>query len=135
MEIKKAQFRFIKYAITKTEMLFAVDCQQNNLSLSMEPQVSKLSDKNVELELAVAVENSDNSIDLKFNIVGYFEFDGDIDSVKPFLAKNAPAIMFPYIRSYVSTITALSGMAPIILPTINVSKIGDTIIEQLNKIN
>lgn len=38
--------------------------------------------------------------------------------LKPFINSNAPAIMFPYVRSFLSTLTANlgTGFPPIILP-------------------
>lgn len=36
------------------------------------------------------------------------------------LEKNTIAIMFPYIRSYISSITTQPGMTPIVLPAINI---------------
>lgn len=40
------------------------------------------------------------------------------NEVKPFIDVNAPAIMFPYVRSFLSTLTANlgAGFPPIILP-------------------
>lgn len=40
---------------------------------------------------------------------------------------NAPTLVFPYLRAFVSTLTANSGFTiPIILPTLNFASIGDT---------
>ena len=39
---------------------------------------------------------------------------------KDLLEKNTIAIMFPYIRSYISSITTQPGMAPIVLPAMNI---------------
>ena len=36
------------------------------------------------------------------------------------LEKNTIAIMFPYIRSYISSITTQPGMSPIVLPAMNI---------------
>ena len=36
-----------------------------------------------------------------------------------FIKVNAPAIAFPYVRSYISNLTLQSGFAPIILPSVN----------------
>ncbi len=52
---------------------------------------------------------------------GFFkmpELTGNIRDQKPFININAPAIMFPYIRSFISTLTANLGVnfAPIIIP-------------------
>lgn len=36
-----------------------------------------------------------------------------------FPAINAPAIAFPYLRSFLSIITMLSGYPPVMLPSVN----------------
>lgn len=41
------------------------------------------------------------------------------DRTSPFFKINAPAIAFPYLRSFVSNLTLNSGYNPIILPTFN----------------
>lgn len=42
-----------------------------------------------------------------------------------FLKINAPAIAFPYLRSYISTLTMLSGFDTVVLPSVNFVKIAD----------
>ena len=37
----------------------------------------------------------------------------------PFPAVNAPAITYPYLRSFITTLTANAGVQPIILPILN----------------
>lgn len=56
------------------------------------------------------------------------EFVGlfSIDEINPnmdletFSNKNAPAIIFPYLRQHIHTLTLCSGMTPILLPPINI---------------
>ena len=54
----------------------------------------------------------------------YIEFDSEIseENKTSFVNSNAPAILFPYFRAYISTLTSLSGMQPVILPTINFAR-------------
>jgi len=49
--------------------------------------------------------------DLNVRAVGHFVLDGDITSeIKlTFINTNAPAIMFPYLRSFISTFTSNLG--------------------------
>jgi preprotein translocase subunit SecB len=48
---------------------------------------------------------------LNIEAVGNFELDGSIgeDTKKTFVNINAPAIVFPYVRSFISTFTANLG--------------------------
>jgi len=48
---------------------------------------------------------------LNMRAIGHFELEGDIptDMTKNFVNVNAPAIMFPYVRSFITTLTANLG--------------------------
>lgn len=46
---------------------------------------------------------------------------------------NAPAVAYPYLRSFISFITLNSGFPPAILPTLNFVEFGRTKISQLEK--
>lgn len=71
----------------------------------------------------ITINDKSDSLDIFLNVEGKFEFDKDLtDSEKDsFFNINAPAILFPYVRAYISTLTSLSGINPIMLPTINLS--------------
>ena len=40
-------------------------------------------------------------------------------NIEMFIKNNAPALMFPYIREHISSVTGKSGINPIVLPPIN----------------
>ncbi|MEI8279565.1 MAG: protein-export chaperone SecB [Bacteroidota bacterium] len=64
----------------------------------------------------------------KFSYVFLFATDDDItlDFIKsPFPIINAPAIAFPYIRTFVSNLSLNAGYPPIILPSVNFLQIED----------
>ena len=58
--------------------------------------------------------------------VSNFSFDSQIEitQLNKYFYMNAPAILFPYIRAYISTLSVLSGIEPITLPTLNLSGLG-----------
>ncbi|MBO6793245.1 MAG: protein-export chaperone SecB [Balneolaceae bacterium] len=57
---------------------------------------------------------------LEFELVGFFEIHGELDSdEKHFhMTVSAPSMLFGIVRSWVSQITAGSGMPPILLPSV-----------------
>lgn len=65
--------------------------------------------------------NSEKLFDLSLRAVGTFELNRQIsDDLKhTFVNVNAPAIMFPYVRSFVTTLTANMGQAVglLVMPT------------------
>lgn len=76
----------------------------------------------------VNIQNDDKSIKLFFEFIGHFEVTGmkiERDSLdeNPFFKFNAPAIVFPYIRSFVSNFILNAGFKPIILPSLNFTNV------------
>lgn len=55
--------------------------------------------------------------------VGVFKFDdvNSIDDVPEFFYRNSIAILFPYMRAYVSIVTNQANIPQIMLPTLNLS--------------
>jgi len=79
------------------------------------------SQMSVELRLEVFKEMKKNNYPFSINVTltGLFKANGDnIEVFRP----NAIAILYPYLRSIVSTYTANSNVSTLILPPINVIK-------------
>ena len=95
--------------------------------------VSMNSNKTEDYAMALNIRDNELYIDIKdeeFNIlmemVFLFELEEDVDEKfkqSDFLTINAPAIAFPYVRSYISNLTLQSGFSPIILPSVNFVKL------------
>ena len=62
---------------------------------------------------------------IRINCIGTFKFEGvnSIEEIPSFFWKNAIAILFPYIRGFVSSLTALANITPLILPTYNLGEL------------
>ena len=56
-----------------------------------------------------------------------FEFKEDVNEseIESYFYVNSSAIIFPYIRAYISALTALSGLKTITIPTMNLTGIGE----------
>lgn len=65
---------------------------------------------------------------LKVNVVtdGYFSMPDSIseEQMAGLSEKNAPAILYPFIRAYISSLTSLAGIPGILLPTIDLTRSG-----------
>lgn len=57
---------------------------------------------------------------IPFKITSSIEGSFSLNSSGEKYLPNAIAILFPYLRSFISTVTAQSGMPPFILPTFNI---------------
>lgn len=122
MANEQAKFKFQGYRFINSEIKIA-PAGEIDTKLNVVFSGIKCSEKDsiYTLDLGTVITNGDKSIDIKIEIRGFFEFDkGLTDEYKAvFFTGSAPAIMFPYIRAYISTLTGISGIEPIILPTIN----------------
>lgn len=62
---------------------------------------------------------------VEVNCVGVFIFKevNTIDDIPEFFYRNSIAILFPFMRAYVSMVTNQANVNPIMLPTLNLSSL------------
>ena len=72
------------------------------------------------LSLKVNVKDENGSFDANVTLEGIFIFKQDDDelNLSNYFYVNAPAIMFPYVRSYIAALTSLSGIKTVNIPVI-----------------
>lgn len=87
------------------------------LSIHVEHNVDNIGEDEYEIILITTV--SDENENIYVNVKGKAIFHTQQKNMD-ILEKNTIAIMFPYIRSYISIITTQPGMAPIVLPAMNI---------------
>lgn len=126
MKKQEAQFRFLDFKVVKS--IYQIDTQKFKQGGKLEvnfkfPTELDFTQKNlISFPMEVLVENEDKSLRIQVGIIGIFESDVDLTKEKSFVEISAPAIIFPYIRAYVSNLTSMSGIQPILLPTYNMTK-------------
>lgn len=91
-----------------------------SLNLSIDRKVSKIGENNYKLFLNIKLNDSDNKLVVEVKSISLFELE--IDNID-LIEKNGVAIIFPYLRSYLTLLTTQPGMPPIVLPAINVIKL------------
>lgn len=130
---KTARFRMQGYLITNTSIRLTGNEIGEDMEFGIAPEgVFNEAEKTFLLTLNVVAKDKDQNLDLSLTIKGMFEYDtDDMNELIPYISMNAPAIMFPYIRAYISNITALGGTQPIILPTLNVEGVGLELLEKM----
>lgn len=98
-----------------------------DIQFDIEPQF-QISEKKdsmiVLLEVDIFKDAIQNNYPFEMSIalVGMFQLEGMDDNIEKF-KMNAVAILYPYVRSLVTSFTANSNITPLILPTINVNKL------------
>ncbi len=104
--------------------------QKTKINFNINKNVKKDNDS-MEIELTTkifedAITNN-YPFEMEIVITRYFTIENNEDKID--FEPNTIAILYPYIRSIVSTYTASANVNPLILPTINVNKL----IESQNK--
>jgi preprotein translocase subunit SecB len=75
-----------------------------------------------------SLQSKSKKFKLKLMATAHFATSDVIDDIfkkSPFIEVNAPAIAFPYIRTFISNLTLNSGFDPIILPAFNFVQIAE----------
>lgn len=133
-KVEKARFRFVEYLFKETSIKLTGEDISDDVEFGIEPNgIFEEDNKMFILTLNVLVKDKKSSLEVKMTVTGKFKYEtNDIQELVPYLGFNAPAIMFPYIRAYITNITALGGMLPIILPTLNMESVGKELLEKIS---
>lgn len=136
-KIEKARFRFVEYLFQETSIKLTGEDIGDDVEFGIEPNgIFEEDNKMFILTLNVLVKDKKSSLEVKMTVTGKFEYEtNDIQELVPYLGFNAPAIMFPYIRAYITNITALGGISPIILPTLNMESVGKELLDKISSNN
>ena len=85
------------------------------------------------LQLDVNIKDDTGSFVIQMACNGYFTFKNSEspDTLSNYFYTNAPAIIYPYIRSYVTAITALTGLEAVYLPVMNLAGLKDQLMQNI----
>ncbi len=105
----------------KSENAF-IQSPENRINIDIKPKVFYPLEQPDYFKIIQEVTlSSSNFFDLFIISVGTFELKTDVDKnlKKVFVNINAPAIMFPYVRAFITTLTTNLGnvTSPLIIPT------------------
>ena len=126
--MENSKFQFKGYTILRSLIERTEEKASTNLSIGFSPKgIIKEEDAVFELILSVKIRDKNEIINIEVDAKANYEFDKTVklEELDNYFYVNAPALLFPYIRAYISTLTNLSGYAPVTLPTLNISGIGE----------
>ena len=124
MNIQLKEWKVKNLSFKITDIQIEKKTKKNSFNLSMGHFFSEENSK--EFGIGFRINIKDEEFNILMEMVFLFELDEDIDEKfkqSDFLTINAPAIAFPYVRSYISNLTLQSGFSPIILPAVNFVKL------------
>lgn len=123
---------FSGFKITHSSIDFNGPIGQNmNFGIDASGEINK--NTNIfQLWLKVEVTDDQAGLNIKVDASAEYKIEGasiDDPIFSNYLFLNAPAILFPYIRAYITALTSLSGSETITIPPLNVSGIKDSLKE------
>lgn len=122
--------RLINFLVTSVNLKIT-DPLDNTLTLSIAVNAgftmgfSEEDKHRYSVNFNIELTNSSDTFKLELKAVAVFESKEEIDDdfkQSSFIQTNSPAISFPFVRSYINTLTTNSGISPVILPAFNFSK-------------
>lgn len=130
--VTKSAFQFKGYQILKSDLNWNGNHIGREIEFNINPFGEFKENEGLTITLTATVNDKERNLQVGITMVGDFSYKcEDIHKLIQFIGFNAPAIMFPYVRSYISCLTGLSGIAPIVLPTINMEPVGKILVNQL----
>jgi preprotein translocase subunit SecB len=132
METTKSAFKFIQHRIIRSlieikdknseEREFRIDCTPSGI---IDKKTSTFT-----LNLNTKIVDDTNNVNIEVDAEGVFKFANDSTQAQldNFFYTNSSAILFPYIRAYIATLTTLAGES-IVPPTLNLTGLGNMLKE------
>jgi len=124
-ETVKADFSFINFKITDFQ-LTELRKNHNEISIDINPigTYSKSNRIFTEILEFLAFEGvNKDSVFIKVTLKANFEFEigTEINDIPNYFYLNSIAIVFPYLRAFISNLTLQANQRPLILPVLNLT--------------
>jgi|SRR5690554_2640206 preprotein translocase subunit SecB len=123
-QIQKAAFYIRDYYFERVTL--DINNKPNGDEISVSFQTSgEFNKQNNSFNLRFRVDIGENFVSII--CVGQFIFENanDITEIPDFFYVNSVALLFPYVRAYISLITTQANTRGVILPTFNLSGLGE----------
>lgn len=131
--MEKAAFKLYEYHFTKASLDFNIP-NDAELSISFNPSgVFHSKEARYDLMFDVTVGcNETNTEVIKISCEASFSFDNKISiaEIPEYFYPNCLAIVFPYVRAFISTVSLQANVQPVVLPTINLMGLTEELKEQ-----
>lgn len=123
--MEKAKFQFIGYKFNKISIDYSNYPADNPIEISFNPHGTYSEEKSLFNLFFVfkASQVEGNKLFAEISCEGDFQFPENLEfnEIPDYFYLNSIAILFPYIRAFISIITIQTNQAPFILPTLNLS--------------
>lgn len=130
IENKQASIQFLNFIVKESHIVYN-QIGEYKIDINFKPEgIVKKSINQFFLKIAVSIKDANNHFNIDISTESIFSYSSETDvdeNIGSLFSLNAPAIVFPYVRAYIASLTALSGMPTLTLPTLNLSQLGGTL--------
>lgn len=128
----KAAFSFVNYYFKKAIISFPEENDDKfNLDIAFNPKGIFVTQENIyvlSLQVIITINDKNNNVNseiVNVDCEAKYQFANklDLEEIPSYFYPNSIAILFPYIRSFVSTLTLQANVNPIVLPTMNLTNL------------
>ena len=134
METSKATIQFLKFFVKESYISFN-EIGEYKIKIDFDANATvKQSVNKYHLIIETIISEAEGKLNIRVVSELIFDYDNEIsiEELKAGLfTKNAPAIVFPYIRAYIASLTAISGVPTLNLPTLNLTKLGEQVLDKM----
>lgn len=126
--MEQQKFCFKDFRISKSTINIESDVFGEGFNFEIDLD-GDIEDKTFTISMLVKIKDTNNVVDVKVVLIGYFDVNcpSDDPELDSFLYLNAPAMIFPYVRTYISTLSNLSGVGTITMPTLDMTEYGNAL--------
>lgn len=133
-EIADAKFSFNDYKFTNVSINFGVLTEIDNLTIEFKPS-GEYNPQSGLFQLTMrfmAYVETPNELMIDLFCVADFQFNESLEFeyIPLYFYSNSTAILYPYVRSFVSTLSLQANYNPIVLPTLNISSLAEELKER-----
>lgn len=126
--MEKAAFTLVKYSFDKVLIDYSLKSGQEIRIKFMPKGVFEKTDEKSSYNLsfnfkAISSNKEEPFVDIQCNALFEFAHNITFEEIPSFFYANSIAIIFPYLRAFVSTVTLQANKKPIVLPTMNLSSL------------
>ena len=120
-----AKFSLVDYKFTEVLINLGVLGDEENLSVDFKPSGEYDPDSGIykmNMKFSAIVENTERQI-INVNCDAIFKFSNALtfENVPEYFFTNSTAIIYPYLRAFISTLSLQANYNAIVLPTLNLT--------------
>jgi len=136
--MNKAAFSLVQYRFERINIDFSKN-KAKQLEIGFNPS-GKFYLKNFTFELTFSFIAYTDGIEnpfIEIECISLFKFQDKLTfaEIPPYFYRNSIAIIFPYIRAFISTVTLQANIPPLIFPTMNLSDLEEPLRSKTIEVN